>query len=176
MEVQQCWRTFFTSHAQLFAIILWCLLVHRSHTPVLYVYVCTFTGLHRAMPISRLLLQAPEVLALQCVSFTWDYCCAKHVHWTFCTTPTFSKHVLVPINLLEQHTTLCITPTIPISYGGICIATYLQYANSTNFNTYLGFSYPGQIWLTRSAVAYLFIFPWPHEQTINWWKQPIHKK
>ena len=32
MEVQQCRRTLFMSHAT-FVIILWCLLEHGSHTP-----------------------------------------------------------------------------------------------------------------------------------------------
>jgi len=68
--------------------------------------------------------------------------------------PTFSKHFLVPVNLLESHTALCTTPTNSSLYlfiiTGICIATYVQYANSTNSNACLGFSYLGHwvIWVS----------------------------
>ena len=66
------------------------------------------------------------------------------------TPPTFLKHVLVPVNLLEPHTMLCsmgYAAHLPIhlSIAGICIVTYLKYASSTNSNVRLGFSYPGQI-------------------------------
>ena len=61
-------------------------------------------------------------------------------------TPTFLK---VHVNLLEPHTMLCTTPTDPSLYllviVDICVATYPQYANSTNSNACLGFGYPGQI-------------------------------
>ena len=111
-----------------------------------------FTGLHRAMPINWLLLQAPGVLPLQYVSFMWN-CCKSRALSLSKITPTFSKHVLVPVNLLEPHTALCTTPTDPSLYllaitsiwVYAYVAMYLQYATSTNSNVHQGFSYPGDI-------------------------------
>ena len=48
----------------LFVIMLWCLLEHGSHTLFPYVDASTKYGLHRAMPIDRLLLQAQGALSL----------------------------------------------------------------------------------------------------------------
>ena len=66
-------------------------------------------------------------------------------------TPIFLRHILVPANLLEPHTALCTTPTDSLLYvlviSSICIAMYLQYANSTSSNTHLGFSHPDHIWV-----------------------------
>ena len=57
--------------------------------------------------------------------------------------------ILVPVNLLEPHTVLCTTPYVPslhlLLIAGMCMASYLQYANSTNFNSCLSFSSLGHI-------------------------------
>jgi len=47
----------------------------------IYMYkIQPFIGLHIATPINPLLLWASGMLPLQCDSFKWEYCCAKHVH------------------------------------------------------------------------------------------------
>ena len=120
-----------------------------------FVCVCmhkirSFTGLPRATPIDRLIAVAgtrSATLAVCQLQMGLLLCKAREVD--LCTTPTFSKHVLVPVNLLGPHTMLCTTPTNPSLYllviTGICIATYLQYTYNTNSNVRLGFSNPGHI-------------------------------
>jgi len=127
MEVQQCQRTFFVSHAHFCNRALVPASIWKPH-PLshVYIHVCTyiqpFTGFHKATPIDLLLLQPPGVLPLQYANFMWEcYCTIKaralDLHKA---TSTFSKHVLVPINSqvatynTSQHTHRPIA--IPISY------------------------------------------------------------
>jgi len=153
MEVQKCWCMFFVSHAHFCNHTLVSASAWKPHPCFVCVFmhkIQPFTGLQRATPIDRLLLQAPEVLPLQNI-------CQLHMGLLLCkaraldlyTTPTFSKHVLVPLNLLELHTALWTTPTDPLLYllviTGICIATHLQYTDSTNSSACLSFSYRGHI-------------------------------
>ena len=66
-----------------FVIVLWCLLVNESNTPVSYVYVCVKSD-HLQVCIEpfhqSIAVAAPGVLPLKYFSFTWDYFCVKHVH------------------------------------------------------------------------------------------------
>ena len=65
-----------------FVIILWCLLVHRSHTPVfmhIYLQNPIVYRLHRATPISQLQLQPQECYSCT-MTFMWECCCANNVH------------------------------------------------------------------------------------------------
>ena len=111
------------------------------HMHVCMYKIWLFTGLHRAMPIDRLLLQARECYPC---SMSGLLLCKARALGLCNATPTFSKHILVPVNLLEPHIALCTTPTDPSLYllviADICVVTYPQYANS---NVRLGFSYPG---------------------------------
>ena len=113
----------------LFVIVLWCLLVHGSHTPVLYVHACKKSDQLQAC------IEPHPLIDCCCRPRKCYPCNMSASHWItafaldHCTTPTFSKYVLVPLNLLEPHTALCTTPTDPSLYllviTGTCIAMYL---------------------------------------------------
>ena len=107
----------------------------------------SFTGLHRAMPVDRFLLQASGVLPCS-MSVSHGIAAVQST----CIIPVKShSHLLEACpgayKLAGFTSALCTTPTDPSLYllviTGICTVTYLQYANSTNSNVCLGFSYPG---------------------------------
>jgi len=118
----------------LFIIVLWFLLVHESHTPVsyMYVHVCTKSNHLQACIEPHPSIDCCSRLQ-KCYpcSMSGLLLCKAHA-LDLCTTPTFSKHVLGPVNLLGPHTVLYTTLTDPSLYllviAGICIATYLKYA------------------------------------------------
>ena len=124
MEVQQCWCTFFMSHAH----FLSCNLVSfrtwkpypRSYDPLLYVYVCTK---------STHLKDCIRPLQNHSRLFKARLGTIKLAGATYSTM---------------HHTYRSIA--IPISYSGyMCSYTYPQYTNSTSSNVCLSFSYLGQI-------------------------------
>jgi len=128
----------------LFVIILWCLLVHGSHTPISYVYTCTkFNQLQACIE--------PHPLIDCCCRRQKCYPCSMsvlHAVQSTCIRLLHHSHLFKAhpgaCKFLEPHTALCITPLLYLLViTGNC--TYLQYSYSTNSNKCLGFSYPGQI-------------------------------
>ena len=94
-----------------FVIVLWCLLVHETHTlslmcmyaqnPIIIRLV--LSHVHQLIAVAGPMSATLAVCQLQmglllCKAHALDLCKA---------TPTFSKHVLVPVKLLEPHTVLC---------------------------------------------------------------------
>jgi len=150
MEVQQCQHTLFVNHAHFCDHILVFVREWKPH-PLLYVYVCTesnYLACIEPRPSIDCCCRPRECYPCSMSGLLVYKACALGL----CNaTPTFSKHALVHVNLLEPHTMLCTTPTDPSLYllviVDICVATYPQYVNSTNSNARLGFSYAGQIQL-----------------------------
>ena len=115
---------FFVSHTHFCNSTLVCARSWKPH-PFLYVHVCTKSD-H---------LQA---CIMPCLSIN---CCCRHRECYPCSmsashgitalqstcislckaTPTFSKHIMVPVILLEPHTALCNTPTVLV-FADICVA------------------------------------------------------
>jgi len=96
-----------------FVIVLWWLLVHKSHTPVLYVYVCAKSNHSQARIEPRPLI---------------DGCCMPQKCYP-CSMP--ASHGIAAVQ------STCIRP---LHHSNLM---YLQYANSTISNARLHFSYPG---------------------------------
>ena len=102
-----------------FVIVLWCQLVYESHTPFC-MHICTkiwpFTGLYKAMPINRLLLQPSRSATLVVFHLHMGMLlCKSHALDLHKATPTFSKHVIVLVNLHFAGATHY-TPTDPSLY------------------------------------------------------------
>ena len=117
-----------------FIILLWCLLEHGSHTLLLYAHACAKSD-HLQACIEPCLLIDWCCRPRECYpcSMSGLLLCKACVLGLCKATPTFSKHVLVLVNMLEPLTALYTTPTNLLLYllviRDICIATYLQYAN-----------------------------------------------
>ena len=136
----------------LLKIILWCLRMHGSHTlfcMCMHAQNSTIYRFAQSHAHCLTVVAGPRSTTLAVCQLHMGLLLHKARTLDLCTTPTFLNHMLVPVNLLKLHTVLCTTPTDPSLYllviVGVCIATYVQYANSTNSNAHQGFSYPGQI-------------------------------
>ena len=90
-----------------FGIVLWWLLVHESHTPVLYLYVCTKSDHSQARIEPRPLIDGC------CMSQKWYPCCMSASHGIAAVQST------------------CIRP---LHHSNLM---HLQYANSTVSNVHL---------------------------------------
>ena len=122
-----------------------------------FICVCTcmhkirpFIGLHRATPIDRLLFQPPgcypyNMSASHGIIAAQSMCIRpvqSHSH-LFEARPGACKLAGVTYSTMHHTYWSIVIPLLVIA--DIYIATYLQYASSTNSNVRLGFSYPGKI-------------------------------
>ena len=141
MEVQRCWSTFFVSHSHFCNCALWCLLVHGSHTPVLYVYIYMYK-------FNRLQACIEQRLSINCCCRPQDcYLCSMTAsHGIAVALSTCIRHAQSHAYLYEAcpdacklagatySTILYNTPTDPLLYqlviAGIYIGMYLLYATS----------------------------------------------
>jgi len=103
-----------------FVIVLWCLLVNGSNTPVSYVYVWVKSD-HLQVCIEPCpsidCCCSPRSATLEVFQLHMGLLLCKARALDLCkATPTFLKQVLVPVNLLEPraHTALCTTPIDPL--------------------------------------------------------------
>ena len=142
--VQECWRTFFVSHTHFCDRTLVSATAWKPH-PFLYAYVCTKSDHLQICIVPR---PSIDCCCRPRECYPWGLLLCKARALDLCkTTPTFLKHVLVSVNLLESHTALYTTNPLLclLVIADICIATHPQCTNSINSNVHLGFSYPGQI-------------------------------
>ena len=168
-EVQRCWHTFFINHAHFCNCILVAANTWKPY-PIYMYKIWLYAGLHIAIPIHQLLLQALGLLPLQYDNFmlhlgmVWHKMCALDMHEA---TPTFLKHILKLAGSHIQH----YTSHLPDPWLAICwyIPSYLPAIRKIS-NVCLGFSYPGHpvIWVSSCDPVCMLIWTLPNDSEKKW--------